>query len=99
MSIMLQALFCVLVLAIIYASYIHNTEYYQKIFALFPDFTRAWQFTNPEYVKIQVLVHRDHAQKVRNAIQSAHPEAEPVILSTIGEKPAHAVHGHESHGH
>ena len=99
MSIMLQALFCVLVLATIYASYIHNTEYYQKIFALFPDFTRAWQFTNPEYVKIQVLVHRTKAEQIKNAIRSVHPEAEPVILSTIGERPAHTVHAHDVHSH
>lgn len=99
MSIMLQAFICFLVLAIIYASYIHNTEYYYKIFALFPDFSRAWQFTNPEYVKIQVLVHRDHAQTVRNAIKSAHPDAEPVIISTIGERPSHASHGHDVHSH
>ncbi len=99
MSIMLQALFCVLVLAIIYASYIHNTEYYHKIFALFPDFSRAWQFTNPEYVKIQVLVHRNYAEQVKNAIKSAHPMAEPVILSNIGERPNHVVHGHDVHSH
>ncbi len=37
MSILLQTMFFVLFLAIIYASYVHNGEWYGKIFAFFSD--------------------------------------------------------------
>ena len=99
MSIMIQLLLCVLVLAIVYATYIHQGEFYRKAFAILPDFRKLWQYTHSEFVKIEVLVHHGHAESIRNTILATHPGADPVITLHSVEGGDHHDHGHDTHGH
>jgi len=76
MSILLQVLVVVAILAGGYIAYIHHTHEIEKVLKLLPDFKKSLGLAKSATVKVVVYVPESHAERMREAMANAGAGAE-----------------------